>query len=143
MRTMLTLYIVRLFNDPALAAMMAQSFLIGLVYQSLLYYLPIYFQSALQLDLITSAALLLPAVTPQAISSALAGQYISRVKRYGEVIWMGYICWTIATGLHCLFDRGLAIGAVAAILAVEGWGIGCVFQPSTSSLFFLSLTLGR
>jgi len=130
-------YIVRLFNDPALAAMMAQSFLIGLVYQSLLYYLPIYFQSALQLDLITSAALLLPTVTPQAIASALSGQYISRVKRYGEVIWFGYICWTIATGLHCLFDRSLAIGAVAAILTVEGWGIGCVFQPSTSSLSFL------
>ncbi|KAH7025678.1 major facilitator superfamily domain-containing protein [Microdochium trichocladiopsis] len=121
---------LRLFNNPALAAMLTQNFLIGIVFQSLLYYLPIYFQSALRMNLVTSAALILPTVIPQAVASALSGQYISRMKRYGEVIWLGYICWTIGSSLHCIFDRSTAIVAMVFILGVEGWGIGCVFQPT-------------
>lgn len=122
--------LVRLFKNPALAAMLIQNFLIGIVFYSLLYYLPIYYQSALQMDLLTSAALLIPIVIPQAIASALSGQYISRMKRYGEVIWLGYICWVIGTSLHCIFDRSTAVVAIVFILIVEGAGVGLVFQPS-------------
>lgn len=110
--------------------MLTQNFLIGIVFYSLLYYLPIYYQSARQMGLLTSAALLIPVVIPQAIASALSGQYISRMNRYGEVIWLGYICWTIATGLHCLFDRTIPIVGIVFILIVEGVGVGLVFQPS-------------
>lgn len=111
--------------------MLSQNFLIGIVFYSLLYYLPIFYQSALQMDLITSAALLIPIVVPQAIASALSGQYISRMKRYGEVIWTGYVCWVIGSGLHCLFDRNTSTIAIVFILMVEGIGVGLVFQPST------------
>jgi MFS family permease len=124
---------VRLFNNPALAAMLTQNFLIGIVFYSLLYYLPIYYQSVRQMSLITSAALLIPLVIPQAIASALSGLYISKTGRYGEVIWLGYICWTVSTGLHCLFDRDFNIAGIIVILIVEGVGVGLVFQPSKST----------
>lgn len=112
--------------------MLTQNFLIGIVFYSLLYYLPIYYQTARQMDLLTSAALLVPIVIPQAIASALSGQYISRTGRYGEVIWLGYICWVIGTGLHILLDRDIAVVAIVFILIVEGTGVGLVFQPSMS-----------
>lgn len=121
---------VRLFKNPALAAMLVQNFLIGIVFYSLLYFLPIYYQTARQMGLIESAALILPIVIPQAVASALSGQYISRMKRYGEVLWLGYICWTIGTGLHCIFSRTTSVVAIVFILAVEGTGVGLVFQPS-------------
>lgn len=89
----------------------------------------------------TSAALLIPIVIPQAIASALSGQYISRMKRYGEVIWTGYICWVIGTALHCIFTRTISIAAIAVVLAVEGVGVGLVFQPS-KSLFIFGMSFG-
>jgi MFS family permease len=110
--------------------MLTQNFLIGIVFYSLLYYLPIYYQSARQMDLITSAALILPLVIAQSIASILSGQYISRIGRYGEVIWVGYICWTIGAGLHLLFTKSIPTVAIVFILAVEGVGVGLVFQPS-------------
>ncbi|KAH9897582.1 major facilitator superfamily domain-containing protein [Xylariomycetidae sp. FL2044] len=104
-----------LFNTPALAAMLTQNFLIGI--------------SARQMDLIASAALILPIVIPQAIASALSGQYISRMGKYGEVIWTGYICWVLGAALHCIFGRSTSAVAIAFILIVEGTGVGLVFQP--------------
>lgn len=129
---------VRLFKNPALAAMLIQNFLIGIVFYSLLYYLPIYFQTARHESVLTSAALVLPIVIPQAIASALSGQYISRMKRYGEVIWIGYICWVIGTALHCAFSRTFPLAAIVVILIIEGTGVGLVFQPSKLDARYLS-----
>ncbi|KAL6246445.1 hypothetical protein RBB50_006681 [Rhinocladiella similis] len=126
----LPMFPLRLFKNPALGAMLTQNFLIGIVFYSLLYYLPIYYQSARQMSLLTSAAMIIPIVIPQAIASALSGQYISRRKRYGEVLWTGYICWVIGTALHCIFNRTLSVIAIIFILIIEGIGVGLVFQPT-------------
>jgi hypothetical protein len=102
--------------------MLAQNFLIGVVFYSLMYYLPIYYQSARGFDLLESAALLIPIVMPQAIASALSGQYISRRKRYGEILWSGFFCWVTAAALHCVFNTSTPITAIVFILVVEGVG---------------------
>lgn len=75
--------------------MLAQNFLFGAVYQAYLYYLPMYLQNAHQYSPLMSAAISIAAVGIQAISSILSGQYISRMKRYGEVIWFGFGMWTL------------------------------------------------
>ncbi|KAK4446636.1 MFS general substrate transporter [Podospora aff. communis PSN243] len=120
----------RLFKNPALAAMLIQNFLIGIVFYALVYILPIYFQTAREMSILVSAALIVPIVMPQAIASALSGQYISRMGRYGEVIWTGYILWVIGTGLHIAFSRTFPLAAIIVILVVEGFGVGLVFQPT-------------
>jgi MFS family permease len=122
--------IVRLFSNRALAAMLVQNFFIGIVFYSLLYYLPIYYQSAREMSILSSAALILPLVIAQSIASVLSGQYISRVGRYGEVLWTGYICWTLGSGLHLLFTKDFSVIGIVFILAIEGFGVGLVFQPS-------------
>jgi MFS family permease len=126
----LPMFPLRLFKNHALAAMLAQNLLIGIVFYSLLYYLPIYYQSARQMSITASAALILPLVIAQSIASILSGQYISRMGRYGEVIWLGYACWTLGAGLHLLFSRSSSTVGIVFVLIVEGFGVGLVFQPT-------------
>jgi len=110
--------------------MLIQNFLIGIVFYSLVYILPINFQTAREMSILVSAALIVPIVMPQAIASALSGQYISRMGHDGEVIWLGYIFWVIGTCLHIAFSRTFPLAAVIVILMVEGFGVDLVFQPS-------------
>lgn len=86
---------MRMFKTPAVAAILLQNLLFGYVYYSELYYLPIYFQNVRRVSPVASAALLTPLVVAQSIFSVGSGFYISKFSRYGEVIWTGFICWTL------------------------------------------------
>lgn len=87
--------IVAFFKNKVIFALLLQSFLLGAVYQSNLYYLPLYYQNARGWSPIVSAALTAPMVACQSIASISSGQYISRLKRYGEIIWAGFGLWTL------------------------------------------------
>lgn len=67
-------------------------------------------------------------------TSILSGQYISRMERYGEVIWSGFFLWTLGVGLTCMFDLGTPIVAIVFILIIQGIGAGFVFQPTMIAL---------
>ncbi|KAH8653218.1 major facilitator superfamily domain-containing protein [Tricladium varicosporioides] len=121
---------LRLFTTPALSAMLLQNIFIGITYYGILYYLPIYFQTVRQWSPLLSAALIVPLTGVQAVSSSSSGYYITKMGSYGEVIWLGYGLWTLAAGLHYVFSRHTHPVAIAFILAIEGFGVGCVFQPT-------------
>lgn len=120
----------RLFQTGALCAMLVQNFLIGITYFGLSFYLPVYYQSVHGYSVLMSAALVIPLVVSQIISSTLAGYYISKMGRYGEVVLLGFVLWTLATGLHCLYSRTTSKAVLVIVLFIEGWGVGCIFQPS-------------
>lgn len=86
---------VAFFKNKVIFALLLQSFLLGAVYQSFLYYLPLYYQNARGWSPIVSAALTAPMVACQSLASISSGQYISRLKRYGEIIWVGFGLWTL------------------------------------------------
>ncbi|KAM0108472.1 hypothetical protein ACP6JB_005836 [Aspergillus fumigatus] len=67
-----------------------------------------------------SAAMTAPMVGCQALASIASGQYISRTKRYGEVIWAGFGLWTLHT------HRAV----IVVVVAITGIGIGWTFQPT-------------
>ncbi|KAJ5621292.1 C6 transcription factor [Penicillium herquei] len=118
------------FKNQVITALLVQSFLLGAVYQAYLYYLPLYYQNARGWDPIVSAALTAPMVACQSVSSVCSGQYISRLKRYAEVIWFGFGLWTLGAGLMLLFGRHTHPGVIAVIVGITGLGIGCTFQPT-------------
>ena len=120
---------VSLFKNIPVAAMLLQNFLFGIVAHSQTYYLPLFFQNAQRRSPIQAACLMLPLSAFQATASILSGQYISRRKRYGEVIWLGFFLWTIGAGLTCMFGADTPIYTIAPVLGVTGVGIGMVFQP--------------
>ncbi|KAL4919275.1 major facilitator superfamily domain-containing protein [Aspergillus aurantiobrunneus] len=127
---MLPMLPMEFFKNKVIVALFLQSFLLGAVYQAYLYYLPLYYQNARGWSPIVSAALTAPMVACQSVSSVLSGQYISRCKRYGEVIWFGFGVWTLGAGLTLLFTTTAHPAAIAVIVGVTGVGIGCTFQPT-------------
>ncbi|EXJ85735.1 hypothetical protein A1O1_06103 [Capronia coronata CBS 617.96] len=125
---------VQIFGDRVVATLLAQSFLLGWVYQSYLYYLPMYYQNVRGYSAVTSAALTIPIMATQAVASIVSGQYMSRRGRYGEVLWVGFGAWTLGSGLTILFNRTTSPAACAVILCVVGFGVGNVFQPTLVAL---------
>jgi MFS family permease len=121
---------LHLFKNPAVCAIIIQNFCLGIVYYAHLYFLPVYYQNARQFSPVKSALLTIPFVAGQAVFSILSGQYISRLKRYGEVIWTGYSLWALGSGLTLLFNRSIQPWAIVLILLIEGAGVGFVFQPT-------------
>ncbi|KAE8453378.1 hypothetical protein EG329_010239 [Mollisiaceae sp. DMI_Dod_QoI] len=121
---------LHLFKNPAILAIMIQNILFGIVYYSHLYYLPIYYQNVRQYSPLLSAALTIPFVAGQSTFSVLSGQYISRTKRYGEIIWSGFALWTLGAGLVLLFNRTTPRWEIVIFLLIEGIGVGNVFQPT-------------
>ncbi|KAF1359336.1 MFS general substrate transporter [Lizonia empirigonia] len=120
---------ISLFRSRPVCVMLVQNFLLGIVYYSQLYYRPLFFQNARRFSPITSATLVLPITCAQMVASILGGQYVSRTERYGEVIWSGFILWTLGVGLTCLFGLDTPIYAMVLILFVQGVGVGFIFQP--------------
>lgn len=73
-------------------------------------------------------------VLTQAIASILSGQYISRTKRYGEVVILGFVLFCLGVSLTTLFDETIAVPKIIGILIILGYGNGNVFQPTIVAL---------
>ncbi|RDW68983.1 uncharacterized protein DSM5745_08743 [Aspergillus mulundensis] len=121
---------VNLFKNKVICALFLQTFLLGAVYQAYLYYLPLYYQNARGWSPIISAALTCPMMVCHSLTSIAAGQYISRRKRYGELIWLGFGLWTLGAGLMIRFDRTTSPAVIAVTVGITGIGIGSTFQPT-------------
>ncbi|KAI8680482.1 MFS domain-containing protein [Fusarium keratoplasticum] len=121
---------VTVYRNPTIVLLLAQSFLLGFVYQSMIYYIPIYLQNARRFTLIKSAAVFVPLVGIQAVMSTLSGLWITRFKLYAVVIRFGFGIWTLGAGLALLYDRHISAGIIILGLLIIGVGVGCVFQPT-------------
>jgi len=143
---------VAVYRSPAIVILLVQSFLLGAVYQSMVYYIPLYLQNAHQYSAIVSAAIFASLAGIQAIMSALSGLCITRFKNYGQVIRFGFAMWTLyvnfalptkmatkqqicsGAGLMLIFMRDTNPGVLVVILLIAGVGVGCVFQPMLVAL---------
>ncbi|KAJ5151316.1 MFS transporter [Penicillium canariense] len=125
---------VSMYRNPAIVILLTQSFVLGAVYQSAVYYIPLYLQNAHQYSAIVSAAIFAPLAGIQAVMSTLSGLWITRFKNYGFVIRFGFGMWTLGTGLALIYGRQTSPAVLVVIHLVAGIGIGCVFQPMLVAL---------
>ncbi|OTB08457.1 hypothetical protein M426DRAFT_71231 [Hypoxylon sp. CI-4A] len=125
---------VQIFRNPVVTVLLIQNFLFGAVYQSYLYYLPLYLQNARQFSVIESAGIIASLVAVQSIFSVLSGQYISRLKRWGDMVWAGLLSWTIGSSLMLLYTRDSSPGVIVSPMIIVGMGVGLVFQPTLVAL---------
>lgn len=86
---------VNIYRDPMVVILLSQSFILGFVYQSTIYYVPLYLQNARRLSIIVSAAIFSSLVAMQAVMSIASGAWISWRKQYGWVIRFGFAMWTL------------------------------------------------
>ncbi|VUC32927.1 unnamed protein product [Clonostachys rosea] len=120
---------VDIYKNSAVTAMLVQNFLMGASYQAWIYFVPLYLQNAHQFSIIQSALIWIPLVGFQSGISILSGFYISKFKRYGEILWFGFGIWTLGSGLSLLLTRESPVGIIIIPLIVVGIGVGCIFQP--------------
>jgi MFS family permease len=125
---------VSVFKNGAVASILVQNFFFGIIFYGYLYYLPLYYQNVRLFRPLKSAYLTFPLQVTQSIASSLSGQYISRRKRYGECIWLGFILLTTGVSLTTLFNRTAPLWSIVLTLVMMGIGNGNVFQPTIISL---------
>ncbi|EEP75987.1 conserved hypothetical protein [Uncinocarpus reesii 1704] len=121
---------MRIYKNAVVVVILFQTFTIGAVYQAYLYYLPIYYQNARRWSPMKSATYTIPVVAGQTVGSIVSGHYITKLERYGDVIWAGFGLWTLGAGLTITFNRTTQEWVIVVILSIIGIGVGFVFQPS-------------
>ncbi|KAJ5088657.1 major facilitator superfamily domain-containing protein [Penicillium angulare] len=125
---------IDMYRTPAIALLLVQTFLLGAVYQTMVYYIPLYLLNAHRLSVFASAAIFASLAGIQAVMSAGSGFFISHFKKYGIVIRFGFAMWTLGAGLSLIFNRQTSPGVLVICLLIIGIGVGCVFQPTLVAL---------
>ena len=100
----------------------------GMVLIGIEYYLPLYFQSVLQVSPLRSGVLLLPLIVLQAAAEIMAGALINRTGRYREFIWVGTTLMTLGTGLYIYFGADTSVAVVVGLEIVGAFGPALLFQ---------------
>ena len=118
------------FKNLSVSLVMAQTFLVGIVYYGQLFYLIYYYQTVLRLSIIASGLLLLPLILTQTATAAISGKIIQKTGRYNPCIWAGFLIWTIGLGLQLLFTQDVSVGTIIGILIFEGIGLGPTLQST-------------
>lgn len=142
---------LRLFTNRATAILLVQSAFYNIVWQVDMYFLPAYFQDVRGYNPLQASALMLPILLFSSVSGVLSGPAMTifgrQVRRltfrsfmlsirmrlidnsYDYVYHPGIALWLLGAGLKMLFRQNTSVGVYLGALLVEGWGIGCVFQP--------------
>ncbi|KAI1382303.1 major facilitator superfamily domain-containing protein [Hypoxylon crocopeplum] len=123
-----------MFKSRDVSALFAQTFLVGWIYQTSTFFLPLYFQNLRGWSPLVSAGLLTATTGVQVIVSAASGAYMSKTQRYGGVIHLGNFCCLLGSALMIIFNEDTHPAACAVILAIFGIGIGNSNQPMIVAL---------
>lgn len=92
------------------------------------YYLPLYFQSALEASPFKSGVLVLPITVTEALTGIAVGISIHRTGRYLELIYVGVLAMVLGNGLYILFSAHSSIGQIIGFQIVAGIGQGLLFE---------------
>lgn len=120
---------LRLFSSPSTAAAYAVYACNFYVFTGLAYYLPLYSQSVLAANALTSGVHLVPLIVACSLAAAFAGVFIQRIGIYLPVMYVSQVLLTLGSGLFIdlKFEASLARLFVFEIIA--GIGVGMNIEP--------------
>ncbi|KAG9234979.1 major facilitator superfamily domain-containing protein [Amylocarpus encephaloides] len=119
---------LKLFTDRSNAGCLLLTFCHGLIYMSLEYYLPLFFQSARSLSPLHSGLLLAPLNTVSALSDIAMGLLIHRTGYYLPLIRIGTLLMLLGAGLFILFSPTTSLSIIVIIQIIFALGSGTLFQ---------------
>ncbi|KAK9265189.1 major facilitator superfamily domain-containing protein [Lipomyces tetrasporus] len=118
---------LRLFNSKVCTAIYVQILLSGCTYYAQLNFLPGYYQNVRGYSNTTSAALTIPLVLAQALTS--------QNRTNGPLLYFGYAMLTIGAAIQCgAFNLTIYPAVLVIALVLQGVGIGCTFQTTLVAL---------
>lgn len=120
---------LRLFNNRHNAAVLVVTFVHGIVFMGVAYYLPLYTQSTKGASPLQAGVLMLPIELIEAASGIVCGILMHRFGCYRELIWVGSVLTTVGSGLLILLSADSSIGMLVGLQFVVGIGLGLLFQP--------------
>ncbi|OCF39388.1 hypothetical protein I317_06816 [Kwoniella heveanensis CBS 569] len=121
---------LRLFKTPTVSIVLAQSFLVGVIYYGNIFYVPMFFQYVKGYSALKSGALVLAYTLPQSVWGILSGQIISRTNQYKAVIIFGSAIWTLGAGLQIMWTPNWSLGKLIGVLEISSIGVGCCLQST-------------
>jgi len=116
---------LRLFSTTSTAAAYSVFACNSYVFIGLAYYLPLYSQSVLGADALTSGLHLLPLIVSSSIGAAFAGIFIQRTGRYLPIMYTAQVALTLGMGLFIAlkFEQNLTKLFIFEIITGIGAGM--------------------
>jgi MFS family permease len=115
---------LRIFKDLSNLSALSVCACDALVFNSVAYFLPLYFQIVLGKSPSSSGVLMLALAIPLAIVSLTSGHIIERTGRLLEVLQSGLLLMTIGIGLLISLDSTPNLGKAIGFMIVVGLGFG-------------------
>jgi hypothetical protein len=115
---------LRIFKDVSNLSALGVCAADALVFNSVAYFLPLYFQMVLGQSPSASGIFMLAIAVPLATISFASGYLINRTGRYVEVLQGGLFLMTLGVGLLISLKTSQETGKIIAILLIVGIGFG-------------------
>ncbi|PVI02446.1 MFS general substrate transporter [Periconia macrospinosa] len=125
---------LRIFRDTSNLSALGVCACDALVFNSVAYFLPLYFQLVLARSPSTSGVYMLAIAVPLATVSFLAGYIINKTGRYLEVLQCGLLLMTIGVGLLITLSTTLRVAQIVGFLLIIGIGFGPNFHAPLIAL---------
>lgn len=125
---------LRIFRDVSNLSALGVCACDALVFNSVAYFLPLYFQLVLSTSPQTSGVYMLAVAIPLAICSFVGGWVIEKTGRYLEVLQLGLALMTVGVGLFISFEKTLQLVKIIMFLIVIGIGFGPNFNAPLIAL---------
>ncbi|KAG9185788.1 hypothetical protein G6011_07119 [Alternaria panax] len=124
----------RIFKDVSNLCALAVCACDTLVFTSVAYFLPIYFQVVLGRSPTITGVYMLAIAIPLAIVSFASGHVIEKTGRFLEPLQAGLFIMTLGVGLLISLDTSPDLGTITAVLIVIGLGFGPNFSAPLIAL---------
>lgn len=121
---------LRLFKSLSLSNLLLQAFLYGIVWASVLYYMPFYVELVRGISIIKSCAYLAIIQLSTTAFSVVSGWMLHYFDGYNYVIWFGFALWTLVNGLMLTLSTDSSMVSFSIYMMLLGIAIGCTFQPT-------------
>ncbi|CAO2650238.1 Nn.00g015300.m01.CDS01 [Neocucurbitaria sp. VM-36] len=125
---------MRIFKDISNLSTLGVCACDALVFNSVAYFLPLYFQIVLGRSPSVAGLYMLAIAIPLAAISFLSGHIVEKTGRFLEVLQAGLILMTVGVGLLISLDTSPSIGKIVGFLVVIGLGFGPNFSTPLIAL---------
>ncbi|KAK7926464.1 MFS transporter [Apiospora marii] len=120
---------LRLFRDRSSVASYAVFSCGNYVLTSLAFYLPLYSQSVLGADALTSGVHLIPLIVSCSLAAAATGALIQKTGRYLPCMYVAQVLLALGTGLMIYLKFGEHLTKLVIFQVLVGVGVGMNMEP--------------